>query len=250
MQNKSPESFHKNQVRREHIIEAALSLFSEKGFENTRVDEIAEKAEVNKALIYYHFESKEALLNHLLEGFFAGIKMKAMNFINNSIVKAIQSGELDILPDRIRFTDDAAAAGFMDNMQLYYEELLDYFLDNRDTVRLMLAESLKRDRKQMDLFHFIEFMEQKESNPIYQTIRDADDDFTYTNDMMISKFFYGVLPMLNMAAYFDDYIKACSMSEKELRSDFFRVCMSIRPFPIQGRDLIISIDGSASISDK
>ncbi len=250
MPRTAKENIHKNEIRKDHIIEAALSLFSEKGFENTRVDDIAEKAGVNKALIYYHFESKEALLNHLLEELFAGIKIRAMDFISNNLIQAIQKGELDILPDRMRFANDGAIASYTKKSRLYYEELLDYLLDNRDAVRLMLAQSLKHGNDQIGLFHFFELMEQKESNPMYQTIRDADNDFTYSNDIVIAKFFFSILPMLNMAAYFEDYVKVSSMSKEDLRSDFFRVCMSISPYPIQGRDLLMSIGRSDFISDK
>jgi len=250
MPRTAKENLHKNEIRKEHIIEAALLLFSEKGFENTRVDEIAERAGVNKALIYYHFESKEALLNHLLEELFAGIKIRAMDFVSNNFIKALQEGDMDILPDRIRFVSDSAMAVFMKESRLYYEGVLDYLLDNRDAVRLMLAQSLKHGNDPISLFRFFEFMEQKESNPMYQTIREADDDFTYSSDIMITKFFYGILPMLNMAAYFNDYVKASFMSEETLRSDFFRICMSIIPYPIQGRDLLMSIGRSDFISDK
>ena len=241
MPKESKGTVQKNQVRKEYIIEAALSLFSEKGFENTRVDEIAEKAGVNKALIYYHFESKDAILSYLLDEFLAGVKIREMDFIANNIIKAIQEGDLDILPDRMRFASEEALAKFMKEMRRNAEEMLDYILDNRDTVRLMLAESLKRGNNQMSLFQFVEFMEQKESNPMYRSIRDADNDFTYSGAAMISKFFFSILPLLNFAAYFDDYLKVSSMKEKDLRSDFMRAYMNINHYPTQGGDLIMTI---------
>jgi AcrR family transcriptional regulator len=43
------------------ILEAAASVFSEVGFAGARVDEIAERAGVNKATIYYHIGGKETL---------------------------------------------------------------------------------------------------------------------------------------------------------------------------------------------
>jgi TetR/AcrR family transcriptional regulator len=46
---------------REKILASARNEFSDKGFEGSRVDRIARGAGVNKAMIYYHFESKEAL---------------------------------------------------------------------------------------------------------------------------------------------------------------------------------------------
>jgi drug/metabolite transporter (DMT)-like permease len=47
---------------RERIIDAATQLFSQKGFDATRVNDIANTANVNKALIYYYFKSKEDIL--------------------------------------------------------------------------------------------------------------------------------------------------------------------------------------------
>lgn len=45
----------------EKILTAAIVIFSEKGYDATRIRNIAEKAEVNLALVNYHFHSKENL---------------------------------------------------------------------------------------------------------------------------------------------------------------------------------------------
>ena len=48
------------------ILEAASKIFAEKGYDGARVDEIAKRAAVNKALIYYYFpKGKEELLERL-----------------------------------------------------------------------------------------------------------------------------------------------------------------------------------------
>jgi len=47
--------------RRNEIIDAAEKLFFAKGYDNVTMDEIANAAEVNKALLYYYFKNKEAL---------------------------------------------------------------------------------------------------------------------------------------------------------------------------------------------
>lgn len=46
---------------RERIKRAARTLFAEKGFAGVTVDAIAAAAEANKAMLYYHFGSKEGL---------------------------------------------------------------------------------------------------------------------------------------------------------------------------------------------
>ncbi|MFB6116464.1 MAG: TetR/AcrR family transcriptional regulator [Candidatus Nanosalina sp.] len=49
------------------IMEASLEILSEKGYQNLSFSEIAEKADVSKSLINYHFDSKEELFNELFE---------------------------------------------------------------------------------------------------------------------------------------------------------------------------------------
>jgi AcrR family transcriptional regulator len=50
---------------RERILDVALDLFIEKGFDKTSLREIAEQLGVTKAALYYHFASKEDILRAL-----------------------------------------------------------------------------------------------------------------------------------------------------------------------------------------
>jgi TetR/AcrR family transcriptional regulator len=52
---------------RDRILEAAIREFSEKGLAGARTEQIASAAGVNKALLYYYFESKEKLYAAALE---------------------------------------------------------------------------------------------------------------------------------------------------------------------------------------
>jgi AcrR family transcriptional regulator len=47
--------------RREQLIGVARSLFAERGFEGTAVEEIAARAQVSKPVVYEHFGGKEGL---------------------------------------------------------------------------------------------------------------------------------------------------------------------------------------------
>jgi TetR/AcrR family transcriptional regulator len=49
------------------ILEAAADVFSEVGFSGARVDEIADRAGVNKAMIYYHIGNKDALYAEVIQ---------------------------------------------------------------------------------------------------------------------------------------------------------------------------------------
>jgi AcrR family transcriptional regulator len=52
---------------RQRIQEVALELFAEQGYEKTSLREIAERLEVTKAALYYHFRTKEDILIALYE---------------------------------------------------------------------------------------------------------------------------------------------------------------------------------------
>ncbi|SCE90535.1 transcriptional regulator, TetR family [Micromonospora purpureochromogenes] len=52
---------------RERIQAVALELFTEQGYERTSLREIAERLNVTKAALYYHFKSKDEIVNSLVE---------------------------------------------------------------------------------------------------------------------------------------------------------------------------------------
>jgi AcrR family transcriptional regulator len=52
---------------RQRILDVALELFAEQGYEKTSLREIAERLDVTKAALYYHFASKEALLAGIVD---------------------------------------------------------------------------------------------------------------------------------------------------------------------------------------
>jgi AcrR family transcriptional regulator len=53
--------------RRAAILDAALQVFSGRGYHAASIDEIAQQAEISKALIYEHFPSKKDLHASLLQ---------------------------------------------------------------------------------------------------------------------------------------------------------------------------------------
>jgi len=59
------------QERRIRILEAAIDVFAEKGFAGARTHEIAARAGISNALIFQHFESKQALYGAALKQLFS-----------------------------------------------------------------------------------------------------------------------------------------------------------------------------------
>jgi AcrR family transcriptional regulator len=71
-------------ARRAQLIEVGRTVFAERGYEATSVEEIAERAKVSKPIVYEHFGGKE--------GLYAVIIDREMEHIVARITEAISAG--------------------------------------------------------------------------------------------------------------------------------------------------------------
>ncbi|MGI6413297.1 MAG: TetR/AcrR family transcriptional regulator [Syntrophomonadaceae bacterium] len=94
--------------KREVIIEAAVLMFSQKGYHNTRMEEIAAAAGIGKGTIYEYFDSKLQLFQEMLEASFQ---------LYYERLGAGKTQELK-LEDRIRLTFEAHFNFCRDNREL------------------------------------------------------------------------------------------------------------------------------------
>ena len=74
--------------KRRDLMQAARHEFSEHGLSGARVDDIVNRAGVNKQLLYYYFKDKETLYEQVLEQAYAEIRSGERNL------------DLDALPPR------------------------------------------------------------------------------------------------------------------------------------------------------
>jgi AcrR family transcriptional regulator len=56
-------------TRREELLGIAAGLFAERGFKNTTVRDIADAAGILSGSLYHHFDSKESMVDELLDSF-------------------------------------------------------------------------------------------------------------------------------------------------------------------------------------
>ena len=75
---------------KEHIMDVAMKLFAEKGFETTTVRDIASKGKVNLALINYHFVSKEGLLKNIFQQRALNLQFHIWEIASNETFTEIQ----------------------------------------------------------------------------------------------------------------------------------------------------------------
>ena len=55
------------EIRRAEIMDASMLLFMEKGYANTTTQDIVDKVNISRGLLYYHFKNKEDILYCLVE---------------------------------------------------------------------------------------------------------------------------------------------------------------------------------------
>ena len=100
---------------RQEILDAALELFSEKGFHNVSMNEVAQKAEFAVGTLYKFFENKEDLYKALVMG-------QADKF-HSALTRAIEEPVNEI--EKIRNFVKAKGEVFIANVQmvrLYFSE--------------------------------------------------------------------------------------------------------------------------------
>jgi AcrR family transcriptional regulator len=99
---------------RTRILDSALELFSEQGFDGTTLQQIADRLGFTKAAIYYHFRSKDDLLEALVSPALTGL---------DDLLKS-HEGQPDTPGERRRFVED----------------YLDYLLGHRRLIAYMSSD--------------------------------------------------------------------------------------------------------------
>src|SRR5690554_508797 len=84
--NHRPRWRRRAEARPDEVLDAALDLFIERGFAQTRVEDIAGRAGLSKGAVYLYFNSKEAILEAL-------VRRSIVPIVENAAVIARASGE-------------------------------------------------------------------------------------------------------------------------------------------------------------
>lgn len=76
--------------RPRELLEAALAVFSQRGFRNTRLDDVADAAGVTKGAIYHYFDTKEELLLSVIDHYQAAAFGRAEEALANRELSAAE----------------------------------------------------------------------------------------------------------------------------------------------------------------
>jgi len=131
--------------KKKDVVNAALALFTEKGFTNVSIKEIAALAHVSQVTIYNYFGSKEALITECAD-----------IIMDDTVQKAS-----DILKKDIPFTEKINLA-FLDSTKSINLALTDYFTEYalNDPVLIDLLTKNINERKKIIYRKFIEYGKQ------------------------------------------------------------------------------------------
>ena len=122
--------------KRDDIMEAALILFAERGYDGTTVPMIAEKAKVGAGTIYRYFENKESLVNSLFQtyiGKFSDMLKSSLDEHSNDFrqqfhllfQQMVQFAEQN--EHALPFIDSHSAGHYLDEKSVQmFEEFLDF----------------------------------------------------------------------------------------------------------------------------
>ena len=94
------------ELSRANILEVARREFADKGLSGARIDEIAEKTNTSKRMIYYHFGSKEGLYQAVLEEAYGGIRETETSMPMDSI--SAEEALADQYPPDLRLSPAAS----------------------------------------------------------------------------------------------------------------------------------------------
>ena len=78
---RGPKFRRRAEARPDEVLDAALDLFIENGFEATRVEDIARQAGLSKGAVYLYFPSKEAVLEGIVRRAIVPIASHALSFV-------------------------------------------------------------------------------------------------------------------------------------------------------------------------
>jgi AcrR family transcriptional regulator len=118
---------NQSQDSRDEILKAAIELFANRGFHETSMSEVAREAKVSKALIFWHFKTKEelflAVLNKLLEPYVIDFAEESEKLDAREQIKKLIGGYVNFV------RENASSVSFFLRRFMNGEEMPDAFTE-------------------------------------------------------------------------------------------------------------------------
>ena len=133
-----------------HIINAAIELFAEKGFEGSSIRDLATRAEVNVAMVNYYFGSKDKLFEAIVEHKASFMRGRLDEIATNTTLSEIEKidaiiesyvGKILSQPSFHRVLHQELLMGERGTM---HENIIKIFVKNTKTIREIIEKGMKK----------------------------------------------------------------------------------------------------------
>lgn len=122
----------------ERIFDAATEVFEEKGFAATRMQEIADRAGINKSLLHYYFRSKELLFEAVFD--------KLLDKMFSKVLGVFSSDKT-----------------FEEKIRLYYAEHISFFQKNPRLPIFIMSEIALNPERLKERFNSLDFIKVRDT---------------------------------------------------------------------------------------
>lgn len=161
---------------KEKILQAAQQEFLEKGYEKTRMEDIATRASLTKTMLYYHFSTKENIFNEIVK--------KVIDEVRQEFQSVMSSADMN---DPRQFSE-------------HLQMMVKFYVQRKSIIRLVLSEQLANKPLEggnqlavfRDVFELIIDLAGKKKD-------------MGSEDFLIRVFFFNALPMLLYASMSDQF---------------------------------------------
>ena len=183
----------KSDQTKDKILAAALDEFASKGFAGTRVDQIAQAAGVNKAMIYYHFAGKQDLFNELFQS------------------------EMEALKKELGLIMEKRDVHSVEDMTLAVRELLGYAGSKKKLLQVLMSGAMVSKTIQPQLFKLLDFTSAVGLEIAQKERRGLPD---LSSDEILHELFTGLLPLIQFVILRDGLISYYGWVEERLNAYF------------------------------
>ena len=182
-----------NNSARIKMLEAAEQVFAEKGYDGARVDDIANRAGVNKVHLYYYFESKEQILKELIK---ANIE-KASVFISQPF--------------------DSKTSFSQERFASMVNDVFEFLSQKADFFRILTIETLKTRSSDYSIFEILDPLHQKARDSVSIIGLTPDDNQIHS---LVEHFFFDMSSLLLFFTLRDKFAEFYHLDEAELAKVF------------------------------
>lgn len=174
------------------IMNAAQEVFSEKGYDGASMAEIAKRANVNKALLYYYFEGKKNILEELVKRHVKEITERQDIFVRTT--------------KRLNYS----------SFEEYYEQLLVLLDGRKEILRILMIETLKGISGDVSLFELMGPAIRNYSKYSKEMTTEADDH----EKIQTMSFFFSTIPIYLFLMLGEKWAEHNGFDKQKVENDF------------------------------